>query len=142
MAKLHENNIVHADVKPRNVVFVDETWKLIDLDAARAVDVDDIIDTSAAGFKWTSGFASPELARCVTSGTQRRPSLLPPSLRVENLPWALAADPKMDVFSLGILIFELVTGHPLFLQDTCNNSMIDPRCVVRLLLLHALKTLL
>tara|TARA_B110000208_G_scaffold190969_1_gene256328 strand:- start:1962 stop:3917 length:1956 start_codon:yes stop_codon:yes gene_type:complete len=138
LAKLHENKIVHADVKPRNVVFVDETWKLIDLDAARAVDVDDIIDTSAAGFKWTSGFASPELARCVTSGTQRRPSLLPPSLRVENLPWALAADPKMDVFSLGILIFELVTGHPLFLQDTCNNSMIDPRCVVRLLLLHAL----
>ena len=107
LAKLHDIGIVHADVKPRNVVYVDETWKLIDLDAAQKIG--DAIDTAAEDFKWTSGFASPELARCWTAEPKG----------------TLVADPKMDVFSLGVLMFELLTGHPLFLQDTCNNDIID-----------------
>ena len=120
LAKLHERNVVHADVKPRNVVLVDNTWKLIDLDAATKSG--NIIDTSAPGFKWTSGFASPEIARCRTA--------LRSTSDDGRLSWALAADPKMDVFSFGILAFELLTGQTLFSQDTCNNSMTDSECVL------------
>ena len=104
---LHEHHTVHTDVKPRNIVFVGNTWKLIDLDAAKTIGSS--IDTSAKGFKWTSGFACPELARCRTAEPKG----------------TLIADPKMDVFSLGILVCELLTGQPLFPQDTCNNSMVD-----------------
>ena len=118
LAKLHSYGVVHADVKPRNVVFVDSTWKLIDLDAAQTIG--DSIDTSAPEFKWTSGFASPELARC----------------RCAEPKGTLIADPKMDVFSLGILAFELLTGHALFPQDTCNNSMIDPKCAIHMVVFH------
>ena len=113
LAKLHEHGVVHADVKQRNVVFVDKTWKLIDLDAAQRIGGE--IDTSREDFKWTSGFASPELARCRTAAQRG----------------TLIAQPAMDVFSLGIVIFELLTGQPLFSQDTCNNSMTDQGCVVR-----------
>jgi len=122
LSHLHGLGIVHADVKPRNIVYVNETWKLIDLDAAQKIG--DIIETSAAGFKWTSGFASPELARCCEADA---------SMRLHR--WAslsasgIHADPKMDVFSLGLLLFELLTGQSLFPQDTCNNSMTDSRCV-------------
>ena len=116
LASLHHLGIVHGDVKPRNVVYVDGTWKLIDLDAAHAID--NIIDASAPDFKWTSGFASPELARCRTFEDTREQS---EDGSVRTIP----ADPKMDVFSLGILIFELLTGQSLFRQDTCNNSMVD-----------------
>ena len=119
LAEMHRHGVVHADVKPRNIVFVKGAWKLIDLDAAHAIG--DGIDTSKKDFKWTSGFASPELARC----------------RCAEPKGTLVADPKMDVFSLGILAFELLTGQPLFPQDTCNNSMVDPECVpITFMILH------
>ena len=119
LAKLHSIGVVHADLKPRNIVFVNETWKLIDLDSAHPIG--NIIDTSAEGFKWTSGFASPELARCRTARRCKS--------KDGKLSWVLSANPKMDIFSLGILAFELMTGQPLFPQDTCNNNIIDPACV-------------
>ena len=101
LAKLHSRGAVHNDVKPRNVVFVDETWKLIDLDAAAMVGTP--IDAASEGFKWTSGFAAPELARiCVANRVEDRGSLI--------------SDTSLDAFSLGVLMFELLTGQPLFVR--------------------------
>lgn len=101
LAKLHSRGAVHNDVKPRNVVFVDETWKLIDLDAAAMVGTP--IDAASEDFKWTSGFAAPELARiCVANRVEDRGSLI--------------SDTSLDAFSLGVLMFELLTGQPLFVR--------------------------
>ena len=112
LSVLHEHDTVHSDVKPRNIVFVDSSWKLIDLDAAKSIGSK--IDAAGDDFKWTSGFASPELMRCwIAKGT-------------------LAAHPTMDTFSLGVLMYEMMTGQPLFLQDTCNNALVDPADHMRL----------
>ena len=85
--------LIHGDVKPRNVVFLN-TWQLIDLDAS--LKNGDVIDTSSPDFKWTSAFASPELARAWQAKSE------------------ITADPKMDVFSFGVLAYELCAGQRLF----------------------------
>ena len=109
---LHQCGVVHGDVKPRNVVRINGVWKLIDMDAATAVGAP--INSGADSFKWTSAFAAPELARCrVQRGT-------------------MDAAFAIDVFSFGILAYELCTGRRLFPQDICSNSMTSPLDLHRL----------
>ena len=112
LSQLHHHGIVHGDVKPRNVVFIGGTWKLIDFDAARAGG--ETIDASNGDVKWTSGFASPELARCCEALGR------------------IDARPSLDIFAFGVLAFELCSGQRLFAQDICNNNMTSPSDLCRL----------
>ena len=105
LTKLHAFGIVHCDIKPRNAVFGDAGWKLIDMDASTTTG--NQLDTSDPGFKWTSAFAAPELARTVESKGQ------------------IVAHPSLDVFALGVIAYEVCSGKRLFPQDLCNNSLVD-----------------
>ena len=55
---LHSRGLVHGDVKPRNVVRINGSWKLIDLDAAAP-------QGKPVGRKYSSGFSPPELAQLI-----------------------------------------------------------------------------
>ena len=112
LSRLHEVGIVHGDVKPRNIVFVDETWKMIDMDAA--VRKGAPIDTSPINFKWTSGFAPPELMRAQKSGG------------------TIVATEKMDAFAFGVVAYEICTGQRLFPQDICNSNLVSEEDARRL----------
>jgi serine/threonine protein kinase len=67
---LHNNGIIHGDIKPRNAVRIDDFWKLIDLEGGAAVG-------SPVGLKQSTGYSTPpELARIVFRPVTNRENLI------------------------------------------------------------------
>ncbi|MBL1077776.1 Stk1 family PASTA domain-containing Ser/Thr kinase [Nocardia sp. 2] len=89
----HAHGLVHRDIKPENVLISDSgEVKIADFGLVRAVAEAGI--TSASVILGTAAYLSPEQ---VTSGN---------------------ADARSDVYSAGILIFEMLTGKTPFTGDT------------------------
>jgi len=86
VAYAHRNLIVHRDIKPSNVmVSAEGTVKLLDFGIAKLIDTQH--DTVTRSLAMTPAYAAPEqlLGEAVSTGT--------------------------DVYSLGLLLFELLTGE-------------------------------
>jgi len=97
LAAIHEQNLVHRDIKPGNILvrLKDDgsiTAKIIDLGLAKSLDepgVQTVISTPGA-FAGTPEFASPEQFA------------------------GIGADIRSDLYSLGITLWEMVTGKTPF----------------------------
>lgn len=97
----HEVGVVHRDLKPANVVIraADKTPKIIDfgLAATRTAYADDSLNTNYGG---TIAYMAPEQAQQLLSrlaGEAER-----------------AVDERIDVFSLGAILYQLTTGRRLY----------------------------
>lgn len=91
-------NIVHCDVSPHNIlVGLDGRAKLVDFGVANATAHSDV--ASEDRIKGKFGYMSPEQARA------------------EKL------DRRSDVFALGIVLFELLTGERLFRGENAAHSL-------------------
>jgi serine/threonine-protein kinase len=88
----HKNGVVHRDVKPGNVLLAsDGQVKVTDFGIARAIAAGQEEDLTQAGqVMGTATYFSPEQA-------QGRP-----------------VDPRSDVYSLGVVLYEMVCGRPPF----------------------------
>lgn len=88
----HKNGVVHRDVKPGNVLLsTDGQVKVTDFGIARAIASGQDEDLTQAGqVMGTATYFSPEQA-------QGRP-----------------VDPRSDVYSLGVVLYEMVCGRPPF----------------------------
>lgn len=64
---LHENKIIHRDVKPENIIVTPDGIKLIDYGIARLYDEDETRDTEPSG---TRGYAAPEQYGFAQTGPQ------------------------------------------------------------------------
>ncbi|MCV7174669.1 protein kinase domain-containing protein [Mycolicibacterium sphagni] len=92
LATAHHAGLVHRDVKPENVLISDDgDVKLVDFGLVRAVAEAGITSTSV--ILGTAAYLSPEQ---VSSGT---------------------ADARSDVYAVGILAYELITGTTPFTGD-------------------------
>ena len=95
VAYSHENDIVHRDIKPGNVM-VDEagTIKVMDFGIARALSDSSATMTQTQAVVGTAQYLSPEQARGET------------------------VDFRSDLYSVGCVLFELLTGRPPFVGDS------------------------
>ena len=93
MAAAHELGIVHRDLKPRNIMIdPDGNAKIMDFGIARTLKTEGITRKGMA--VGTPEYVSPE--------------------QVEGKP----ADQRSDIYSLGITLFEMVTGRVPFKGDS------------------------
>ena len=97
LAAIHEQNLVHRDIKPTNIMVSLKdrgriTAKIIDLGLAKSVaDAPTEVTISTAGaFAGTPAFASPEQFAGV------------------------GVDIRSDLYSLGVVLWEMVTGDVMF----------------------------
>jgi serine/threonine protein kinase len=85
----HEQNVIHRDLKPGNILVTDEgTPKLLDFGIAKVSPDQSTNDATLTAFRvMTPEYASPEQLR------------------------GLRVTPSSDVYSLGVMLCELLTGH-------------------------------
>jgi len=90
----HKHGVVHRDVKPGNVLITDDGQvKVTDFGIARAVNTEESL-TQTGAVMGTATYFSPEQAE------------------------GMGVDSRTDIYSLGVVLFEMVTGRPPFLGDT------------------------
>ncbi len=103
----HHAGIVHRDIKPDNIILItvdndDSVVKVLDFGIAKAVMGDDDVQLTGDG-------------RII--GTPRYMS--PEQILAESL------DHRSDIYSLGCIIFEMLTGVPPFQQSSTTALMIS-----------------
>ena len=96
--KGQELNLIHRDVSPQNIlVSSDGDVKIVDFGIAKAASKTS--DTRTGVLKGKIAYMSPEQA------------------------WGRPIDRRSDIFSLGIVLYELLTGEMLFKGDTDLNTL-------------------
>ena len=89
----HQNNIIHRDIKPQNILVKDDgTIKITDFGIALAQDSVQLTQTDSV--MGSVHYLAPELARGETASVQS------------------------DIYSLGIVLYELLTGEVPFRGDS------------------------
>jgi serine/threonine protein kinase len=106
----HQKGIIHRDIKPSNILVTLHDGvpvpKVIDFGIAKATDqnlTDKTLFTELHAFMGTPAYTSPEQAEM--SG--------------------LDIDTRADIYSLGVLLYELLTGNPPFDQETLLKAGLD-----------------
>jgi serine/threonine protein kinase len=113
---------IHGDIKPLNAVRYDGRWRLIDLDCSC-----DLREPFGAK-QPSTGYCPPEMARLVHRA--REAGAIPGDDTMAEALAEYVADASYDMWSLGVVFYQLCTGKTLF---HCNqHDDVDGREMERL----------
>ena len=87
---LHRNSLIHRDLKPSNIFLTPHGVKLLDFGLARPLDEHDVQLTTPGMLMGTPRYLAPE--------------------QLQGQP----ADYRGDLFSTGVVLYEMITGEPAF----------------------------
>jgi serine/threonine protein kinase len=100
MHRAHQQGIVHRDLKPANVLLnKDGSPKIADFGLAKKMD-DEASPTVTGAVLGTPSYMSPEQARGIKQ-----------------------IGPGADIYSLGVILYELLTGRPPFKGESTFDTM-------------------
>jgi serine/threonine protein kinase len=107
LAAAHKAGIVHRDIKPENIMIRPDSYvKVLDFGLAKLTEQYELtphaqgaerLDISSGLVMGTVKYMSPEQAR------------------------GLSVDARTDIFSLGIVLYEMLTGHPPFKGESASD---------------------
>ena len=102
LAAAHARGVIHRDVKPANLMIsLRGQVKIADFGIALANSSVDIKLTGAGEFVGTPGYLSPEIVQ------------------------GLTVDARSDIFSLGVVLFEMFTGRTPFSVDSVYKLVLE-----------------
>ena len=111
LSAAHTARIVHRDIKPENIMVRRDGYvKVLDFGLAKLGEPPDfasdgeaptkaMVNTREGTVMGTANYMSPEQAR------------------------GLDVDPRTDLWSLGVVLYEMITGKPPFAGETANDSI-------------------
>lgn len=106
LEKAHRSGVVHRDLKPSNIMLTKSGAKLMDFGLAKALPVPSAYTSGLTATLSTPAAHQPITAQGTLVGTFQYMS--PEQLEGKD------TDARSDIFSLGAVLYEMLTGRPAF----------------------------